>query len=670
MNLRILIRDKMGARGYCYLFNLESQEMPEKRYSISLVSIRFVVITPTSTICWLAIMASVCWGSDTTIVVDQRPNIVWLISEDNSKHFLKLFDEHGAETPHISKLAKHGLIFDRAFSNAPVCSVARTTLMTGCYAPRIGTQYHRRTRLVPLPHGVAMFPTYLRQAGYYTTNRRKTDYNSHGGRAAWDESSRNASWRNRKPGQPFFHMQTFTTTHEGSLHFPSSDVQSKPTQTDPQSVFVNPRHPNTELFKYTTARYHDRIKLLDAQIGKVIDQLSDDDLLDDTFIFYFADHGGVLPGSKGYAYETGLHIPMVVRVPKSWQNRISFNPSKRIKGFVSFIDFGPTVLNLAGVDVPRAMDGQPFLGNSVSMADVQSREVTFSYADRFDEKIDFVRAIRVERFKYIRSYQPFNIDGLQNNYRYRMAAYSEWRDLYRLGELNKQQSLFFECRSPESLYDLDADPYETKNLADDPKYQTQLESMRGALAQKVRRMPDLSFFPESHLAKHAFGDPVAFGRSNRQLIVELADIADLAFGSFDEVRSDIQQALESEIEWKRYWGLIVCSCFGKAAATFCDKAESMLARDSNRLVRVRAAEFLALIQARDTMGELKQLLSRTDSPIEANEILNTIVLLRDGQPGYSCKIESGDLPPAVRDDKNVKRRLEYLTNPKPGSNEK
>ena len=152
-----------------------------------------------------------------------RPNIVWLTSEDNSVHYAKLYNENGASMPNIEALADHGLVFNHAFSNAPVCSVARTTLLTGAYAPRIGTQFHRRSKMVPMPEGGRMYPWYLREAGYYTTNNSKEDYNviDKGG---WDESSAKATWRNRKSGQPFFHVQNTTLTHESSLHFSAEEM--------------------------------------------------------------------------------------------------------------------------------------------------------------------------------------------------------------------------------------------------------------------------------------------------------------------------------------------------------------------------------------------------------------------------------------------------------------
>lgn len=591
-----------------------------------------------------------------------RPNVVWLVSEDNSKHFLKLFDKHGAETPRIEALARNGLAFDHAFSQAPVCSVARTTLATGCYAPRIGTQYHRRAKLVPMPEGVRMFPAYLREAGYYTANNNKKDYNAIEGPGVWDVSSAKATWRDRQAGQPFFYMQSFPVTHEGRLHFPESDVENVPTKTDPNAVFVPPIHPDTPLFRYTYARYHDLIHQMDAQIGAVVDQLAADGLLEDTFIFYFGDHGGVVAGSKGYVYETGLHVPLVVRVPEKWKHLVDAERGSRVNGFVSFIDFGPTVLNLAGVDVPRGMDGRPFLGKGVKMAEVNRRDEVFCYADRFDEKYDQVRALRKGHFKYMRSYQPFNFDGLQNNYRYLMAAYREWRELYRAGKLNPVQAAFFEPRAPEALYDIDNDPYETRNLAANPDYADTLRDMRKGLTRWVERMPDLSFYPESYLVDHAFDNPVEFGQDHKREIRHLVEIADLSLVPFGKAESKIARALASKNPWERYWGLITCSSHGKAARPLVETARKLAQGDPERLVRVRAAEFLGLIGAADPRPIIMAALAETKSEVEANLILNTVVLLRDGQPGYEFKVTPEDVSHDFPMDQraNVRRRLEYL----------
>ncbi len=208
---------------------------------------------------WLifSLIVAPLWGAD-------RPHFVWLVSEDNSVHYLEHYFAGGAETPRITQLAAHGLTFEHAFSTAPVCSVARTTLITGCYAPRLGTQYHRRARMVPMPCGLKMFPAYLREAGYYTANNQKKDYNA-------KEPMEPGMNRQAMPAggigrwSAIFLYAELCDDHESSLHFNETDVQQETTRTDPEKVSLAPYHPDTELFRYTAARYRD-------QIGKVDDR--------------------------------------------------------------------------------------------------------------------------------------------------------------------------------------------------------------------------------------------------------------------------------------------------------------------------------------------------------------------------------------------------------------
>ena len=589
-----------------------------------------------------------------------QPNFVWLIGEDCSKHFFQLFDDHGAATPRIAALADHGVVFERAFSCSPVCSVARTTLMTSCFAPRIAAQYHRRSQLARLSDGLRLFPAYLRQVGYYTTNRQKKDYNVVESPDVWDESSRQASWRKRSEDQPFFHMQSFGVSHESSLHFSAEEMRGQETSADPRGVFVPPIHPATPTFRYTYARYHDRIASLDRQIGDVVDDLTQDGLLEETFIFVFGDHGGVLPGSKGYAYETGLHVPLVVRIPDRWSHLVDANLGSRSRGFVSFVDFGPTLLHLAGVEPPAAVDGRPFLGPGVASEEVESRNEALGYADRFDEKIDFVRTLRRGRFKYVRSYQPFNYDALQNNYRYRMLAYQQWRELFQAGDLTPVQQAFFEPRAPEALYDLDADPYETRNLAGDPSFQTTLAELRSLLTGRVKAMPDLSFFPENVIVEGALADPAAFGAARREQLGRLIDVADHQLIPWSEARDRVAASLDSSDPWERYWGLIVCTTHGAEAAELLPAARSIAEGDLEPLVRVRAAEFLALTGGDDPADTVVDALSDATTGPEANLILNSLVMLRDGSPGFEFPDVADRIPPQVLEYDGVARRLEYL----------
>ena len=590
-----------------------------------------------------------------------RPNILWITSEDNSKHFVRLFDPAGAPMPHLEKLAAQGLVFDRAFSNAPVCSVARSTLITGSYAPRIGSLFHRRSQLAPMPDGLRMFPAYLRESGYYTTNNVKTDYNLKD-ESPWNESSGKATWRGRAPGQPFFHVQNHTVTHEGGLHFTAEDYARLRNTTPSDSVRLFPVHPDTALFRYTYARYHDRIRALDDQIGALIQRLETDGLREDTIIFYFGDHGGVLPGSKGYLYETGLHVPLVVYFPEKWRHLAPAAPGSRVGGFVSFIDLPPTVLHLAGLPVPAAIDGRAFLGAGIGRGELESRDETYASADRFDEKYDLVRSVRKGRFKYLRSYQPMNPDALHNAYRYQMLAYSEWRELAAAGKLNPAQQRFFEPRAPEALYDLETDPFELNNLAADPTFAATLRDLRARLTAWVKGMPDLGFIPEPVLLREAWKNPVAYGQTHRASLARLIDIADLALEPFAQARGRIEAALKSDAPWERYWALIVCSAHGRAAEPVTSLARQLAGADPERLVRVRAAEFLALTGAADPQPVLAAALQAAADPVEANLILNTVVLLRDHPNGLTLRVDAEGLPQAWRNDPSLElnRRLVYL----------
>ncbi len=598
----------------------------------------------------------------TAAIAADRPNIVWIVSEDNSKHWLRLYEEGGAAMPNIEKLAENGLVFQNAFSNAPVCSVARSTLITGSYAPRIAAQYHRRGAMAPMPEGLRMFPHYLREAGYYTTNNSKTDYNL-SDKGMWDESSNKATYRNRGFEQPFFHVQNFGRTHEGQLHFTEEFMEENATETDPHAIKVFPYHPDTPVFRYTYAKFQDHHIETDAQMGGFLARLKDDGVADDTIVFYYGDHGGVLPRGKGYAYESGLNVPLVVYAPEKWRHLLPVNAGKSVDGFVSFIDFGPTVLNLAGVDVPETMDGKPFLGEGVTARDLDRRDEAFGYADRFDEKYDLVRTFRKGKYKYIRNYQPFNFDGLFNDYRYKMLAYREWSAMYQAGELNAVQSQFFEPREAEALYDIEKDPHETNNLADDPRSASVLRDLRQRLTNQVKEISDLSFLPEPAMLSEALSNPVQFGRENQDRIGKLVDTANLSLLPFAKAKSGIAKAFKSNDPWVRYWGAIVCSSFGKEAWSFTETAKNLVKNDANNLVRVRAAEFLALIGAVKPQKAIYLSLKNAESEVEANLILNTVALLQDGQPGYEFNINLGIFPKQWRSNVrgNVSRRLAYFT---------
>ena len=590
----------------------------------------------------------------------KRPNIVWITTEDNSSCWYKLYNpEHGVAMPTIEKLASHGLLFKNAYSNAPVCSAARSTIISGVYGPRTGAHFHRPQVKVKLPKGLKLFPAYLREAGYYTSNNSKQDYNYEKSaiKGVWDESSKKATYKKRKKGQPFFHVQNFTHTHESRL-FPDFP-KSKEFIIDPAKVNLFPYHPDTPKMREKYAQYLTLNNSTDALMGKVVSQLEKEGLLDDTFIFHYGDHGGVLPGGKGYAHNDGLQVAMVVYVPKNFKHLAPAENGTKVDGFVQFVDLSATVLNLAGLEIPEQIDGKPFLGKGVTLEEINKRKTAIGYADRFDEKYDHVRFMRKGKYTYWRNYQPFNFDGLHNFYRYKQEVFREWRDLAKAGKLNDVQSAFFKARPPEQLFDIEKDPHEVNNLAKDPAYQNILVEMRKAMKSRVRELPDVSFLPETALTP-CNGNVVDLLKSNKQQIAKLASIADLQLTPYPEAKAQINSALNSEDPMQRYWGLITCSTFGKTADSFYAKAKELAKNDPNRLVRTRAAEFLGLTGADDPLPLIMNALEGCKDPIEVNLILNTVVLLRDSA---GMKIDPAAVKKAAWSKLGglVKHRVEYLT---------
>ena len=597
---------------------------------------------------------------------NSKPNILWIVTEDNSIHYMNLYKDGGAEMSQINALADQGVVFDNAFSNSPVCSVARSTLITGVYAPRVGTQYHRRMNRVKLPDGVKPLPVYLKEAGYYTTNNAKEDYNFIKDGEIWNESSEKATYKNRKENQPFFHVQNFHNTHECQLHFNKQHLEEALKNNNLDSITPFPYHPDTPTFRYTQSLLHNHHKDVDKEIEKFIDDLENEGLLDDTIIFYYGDHGGVLPRSKGYIYESGLNVPLVVKVPKKFKKLSPYKTGTRTSTFVEFVDLVPTVLSLAGIDIPKSIDGKAFLGKKLKKSELEKRNSAFGYADRFDEKYDLVRSIRKGKYKYMRNYQPFNVDGLYNFYRYKMLAYKEWYTLFQDGKLNDIQSQFFKPKSPESLYNIEEDPHETKNLANDIAYNDVLIAMREDLNNHLMSINDLSFLPEPYFLKNGIDDVVEYSAQNKTLIKKLIETSNLQLKDYDEVSSQIKKALDHDNPWVRYWGLIVCSSFGSKAMENKDKINVIFENDSENLVRMRAAEFMLLNDIELNDSKINSLLKRSNFEAEANLMLNTLANIKTINPKYKLNLNKNVFPenwiPPIREENAlVNRRMNYLT---------
>lgn len=419
-----------------------------------------------------------------------KPNVLWLVSEDNSP-YIGVYGDKLARTPNIDKLAETGVVYDHAFACAPVCAPSRNTIITGMYANSNGNQQMRSE--YKAPSFVRLFPHFLKEAGYYTSNNPKEDYNvsksSHPWSACWNESTNKATYKNRNPGQPFFHVINFGITHESAMFDSIPDEQLR---VKPADMKVFPYHPNTPDFRHDYAQYYHRISQLDDQIGEVLDDLKSQGLYDSTIVFYYADHGGVLPRGKRYLFESGLRVPLIVHVPKMYQHLMPDIIGAHSDRMVSFVDLAPSLLNLAGIKIPTYMQGQPFLGENVP----KSKAYTFGFRGRMDEKYDLMYSARNHQYRYIRNYYPERVYGQFLEYLWRSRAVRDWEKLHNAGNLNETQSAYWKTKPYEELYDVVTDPHNINNLAGNPKFAKVLKEMSMATDKWISDTKPLDVFPE------------------------------------------------------------------------------------------------------------------------------------------------------------------------------
>ncbi len=440
-----------------------------------------------------------------------QPNILWIVAEDQSPN-IPTFGDSTIVTPVLDRLAKEGVAYDNFFSPHPVCSPARASIITGMYANSIGAS-HMRTgpwfndtmtqeainaykalpkgnipyEAVP-PASVKMFTEYLRAAGYYCSNNSKEDYQFIRTMTSWDESSKNAHWRNRPKNKPFFSVFNIGVTHESQIWAKGQDSLWVANNLE---VPVPPYLPNTEIGKNDVRRMYSNILEMDTKVGGILKQLEEDQLLDNTIIVWYTDHGGPLPRQKRLLYDSGTKVPMIIRFPNG-----QFAGS-RDNRMVSFIDLAPTMLSLVGIEPPNYMQGSAFLGSHLRD---EEPEYIYGAADRFDEFTDNIRSVRDERFKYIKNYQPKKSLYADVTYRKQMPIMQELLQLRKNNKLNSEQALWFQQpKASEELYDIIKDPRELNNLAHESEYKIHLERFRKVCENWVLEINDTGLKPEKQL---------------------------------------------------------------------------------------------------------------------------------------------------------------------------
>ncbi len=462
--------------------------------------------------------------------------------------------------------------------------------------------------MVPFPAGKQMFPQLLRAEGYYCTNNSKEDYNLTQPGQVWDESSRKASWKNRAAGQPFFAVFNSNRSHE-------SQIRKRPHQAvhDPAKVRVPAYHPDTPEVRRDWAQYYDVVSLADADAGEQLAALDAAGLADDTIVFYFADHGSGMPRNKRWPYNIGLQVPLVVYIPEKFKH---LRPDDYVAGgksdrLVSFVDFAPTVLSLAGIDPPDWMQGYAFLGRYAA----PPQPYLYGFRGRMDEKIDMVRSATDGRYVYVRNYMPHLIYGQYLAYMFQTPTTQVWHRLHEEGKLTAEQDAFWNAKPPEELYDLTADPDEVHNLATSSDHQDILNKLRQAQRKLALKIRDLGFLPEGEMhARSAGTTPYDMGHDPAKYPLErIMATAETASSLKPEDTAALVKAFEDQDSAVRYWAALGLLMRGKQGVAAGHGSLVSSLADPSPYVRVVSAEALARFgQPTDHTLALKVLADHAD----------------------------------------------------------
>ncbi|MGD8536489.1 MAG: sulfatase [Candidatus Aminicenantes bacterium] len=431
----------------------------------------------------------------------QRPNILWIEVEDVSP-LMSCYGYDINSTPNLDRMAENGVLFTNTFMPAPVCSPCRSALITGVMQTSLGTHNHHSSRsketAIFLPDNVKTLPELFRQAGYFTFNQGKDDYNfwydrdslyagEYTTHALYGKSGkRNTGWKDRQPDQPFFGQIQLS----GGKHIYRKNFKERVRNpVNRYALNLPPYYPDHPLVREDWAKHLDSIQITDDEVGKIVDHLRSDGLLENTIIFFFSDHGMRLWRHKQFCYDSGLHVPFIMSWPGNPQ-KLGGKGTIR-EDLVNGIDIAATSLALAGIEIPDYMESRYLFARGF-----KPREHVISARDRCDFTIDRIRTVRTKRFRYIRNFftdRPF----MQPNYRDTWELTQIMRKLHAEGQLDAIQDRFWSDDRPgEELYDLQKDPHETENLADDPKYADELKRHRTILDQWISETEDKGQYPE------------------------------------------------------------------------------------------------------------------------------------------------------------------------------
>lgn len=559
----------------------------------------------------------------------ERPNILWVTFEDTSSYEFGCYGNKDVHTPNADSLAAQGIQFMNAWSVAPQSSPARSSLITGCYAPTYGMDVHPVSYDTPAD---IFFPQRLREAGYYCTNNSKTHYNStNNNKACWDECTRTASYNSPKRGkdQPFFAVFNTVTSHMGRIRTFHTDGRRDYTKEGIYTELLTlPSYvPDLPEVRSDYAGHLEAVQDVDTWLGFFLKDLKDKGLDDNTIIFFFSDHGGCVPRGKGYLYESGLKVPLIAYFPEKWKH-LANGKSGKDNNLVNFTDLGPTVLSLAGVKPTKNMQGKAIFGEYASK---EERKVQFAFAANQLHHFMPVRAVTDGHIKYMRSYIPYRQFALRNYYQWGMPSNKAWDKLV-LGNhnTNPDWALTFDAHPAEMLFDLDKDPGELHDLSSSPEYAEVLAKMRNELSNHIRNTHDLGFFLPTSRTGHVLYDVVRkekYPMEELYKLVEAAGIGDVASLPLFE------KAIASSHRDMRFWGAVgYAELAHKKQISQCPQALADLLKDEDPYVASEAAYAVTYL------GKPQEGIARLINPVKEE----------DRKIGYSS-LECISLDPAMRD---------------------
>lgn len=534
---------------------------------------------------------------------DVKPNILLLIAEDISP-MLGCYGDNFASTPSLDNLASDGIVFTKALTTAPICAPSRSTLASGLYATSLGTQHLRSD--VPFPASLETLPELMRKAGYFTAIRGKTDYNFNpdGMWDLWDQTY--TPWRKREKDQPFFSYMNIGPSHEGSVSTTENYTNltkelPEGLRHDPRGVTVPPYFPDTPEIRRILANYYDVITTLDQNIGYVLDSLEQDGLKDETIVIFIADHGLGLPRYKRWLYKTGLHVPMIVNAPEKYRHLIlDYKKGVKNESLVSFIDMAPSILNLAGTDIPEYMEGKPMFGPNAT-----ARKYAFGARDRADDMFEMSRAVTDGRYFYVRNFMP-HYAFIQPGYIFSDSKdiFRELRRTYDTGALDDEQLKLWQTKEVEELYDWENDPFETRNLAKDPAFSEIKNQLKSRLHEWMIETRDLGLLAEAeYMIRSSVSSPYEYARTSGLFKVEEILKAAEMVGMADQPQ--LIENLKHEESGVRYWGVTGLMQFDAIGVDATDALVKLL-NDESPSVQIAAAEALCKFgqspQAIETLG--------------------------------------------------------------------